>query len=132
MAAFSMLGLSFGQAEDSTNSYSTTVTNGVTPPGKPDNTERNVRDRDGSSLTPGDQGKSESDREITRNTRRAINSNNQLSTLAKNVKVITVDGKVTLRGPVNSEQEKETIASLAKQAGAASVDNQLEAKTTNQ
>jgi len=52
-----------------------------------------------------------------------------LSTTAKNVKIITVNGVVTLRGPVNSPQEKETIEATAQHiAGTNTVDNQLEIK----
>ncbi|WP_202796853.1 BON domain-containing protein [Pedosphaera parvula] len=95
-----------------------------------DNTGKNVRDRDNATLTPGDQGKSESDREITRNIRRAITKNDQLSTEAKNIKIITVDGKVTLRGPVKSDQELKTISDVVQNvANGAAVDNQLEVKT---
>lgn len=96
----------------------------------PDNTGRNQRDRSGDSLTSGDQGASDSDREITRQIRRAITSNDQLSTDAKNVKVITQNGKVTLRGPVKSAQEQQTIESLAKGVtGVNGLDDQLELKT---
>jgi hyperosmotically inducible periplasmic protein len=98
---------------------------------QPDNTGINVRDRDDASLTPGDQGNSESDREITRRIRRAITSNEQLSTTAKNIKIITIDGKVTVRGPVKNEQERESIAAIVQQTGASAVDNQLEVKTNN-
>src|ERR1041385_8893131 len=70
-------------------------------PKPPDNTAVNARDRDDNTLTPGDQGTSEADREVTRNIRRALMKNDQLSTTAKNIKIITVNGKVTLRGPVN-------------------------------
>jgi len=97
---------------------------------QPDNTGKNVRDRSDASLTPGDQSGNESDREITRRIRRALTSNDQLSTDAKNIKVITVDGKVTLRGPVNSAEEQKTIESLAKQNGGTTVDDQLEVKTS--
>jgi len=72
----------------------------------PDNTAKNVRDRSDSTLTPGDQSKSEADRETTRRIRRALTSNDQLSTDAKNIKIITVDGKVTLRGPVKTQEEQ--------------------------
>jgi hyperosmotically inducible protein len=100
---------------------------------EPDNTGRNVRDRSTNALTSGDQGGSESDREMTRQIRRAINSNDQLSTTAKNIKIITVNGQVTLRGPVNSEQEQKTIATIAQGiTGVTSLNNQLEVKTTNQ
>jgi len=50
-----------------------------------------------------------------------------LSTDAKNIKVITVNGVVTLRGPVNTPKEKSTIEAKAQNiAGANNVDNQLE------
>ncbi len=94
---------------------------------EPDNTGRNVRDRDGATKTAGDQSENEADRTITQNVRKAINEDDSLSTNGKNVKIITVDGEVTLRGPVKSEKEKTNIASKAKQiAGVKNVDNQLE------
>jgi hyperosmotically inducible periplasmic protein len=99
----------------------------------PDNTGRNVRDRSDATLTPEEQGSNDSDRGLTRGVRRAISTNDQFSVLAKNVKVITVNGKVTLRGPVENEQEKQGVESAAKSAApGATVDNQLEVKTTNQ
>ena len=111
--------------------YSQDTNNAATKPA--DNTGRNVRDRDDATLTPEDQGASEADREMTRKIRRALTSNDQFSTTAKNIKIMTVNGKVTLRGPVQNEQEKQAIASLAEsEAGKGSVDNQLELKTTNQ
>ena len=74
-----------------------------------------------------------SDNTAIRKIRRALTSNDQFSTTAKNIKIMTVNGKVTLRGPVQNEQEKQAIASLAENvAGKESVDNQLELKTTNQ
>lgn len=87
-----------------------------------------MRDRSDATLTPGDQGGSEADREITRRIRRALSSNDQLSTDAKNIKVITLDGKVTLRGPVNSPEEQKTIDSIVKDNGGTAVDDQLEVK----
>jgi len=93
----------------------------------PDNTARNQADRGGETKTPGDQAETETDRTITQNVRQAITSDDALSTDAKNVKVITSDGTVTLRGPVKSEQEKTQIEAKAKQvAGVKKVDNQLE------
>jgi len=92
-----------------------------------DDTERNVRDRKDTTLTPMDQGGSESDRTITQEIRRAVMAQDGFSTNAKNVKIITVDGVVTLRGPVKTADEKATIATLAgRTAGAKRVDNQLE------
>ncbi len=100
-------------------------------PKAPDNTGVNVRDRDDATLTPGDQGTSESDREITRHVRKGVMAKEELSTTAKNVKIITQDGKVTLRGPVKSESEQKAIGEIAQGvAGVTSVDNQLEVKSS--
>ena len=92
-----------------------------------DNSGRNVRDRNDQTKTPGDQSENEADRTITQNIRQVITADDSLSTNAKNVKIITNDGTVTLRGPVKSEKEKAEIEAKAKQvAGVKSVDNQLE------
>jgi osmotically-inducible protein OsmY len=91
-----------------------------------DNTDINERDADERALTPMDQGGSEEDRKITQRIRQAVVADDSLSFTAKNVKIITVDGKVTLRGPVKSEQERSTIGAAAKQVAGARVDNQLE------
>jgi hyperosmotically inducible periplasmic protein len=94
---------------------------------EPDNTGRNVRDRGGETRTPGDQSENEADRTITQNIRKALTADDSLSTNAKNVKIISNDGVVTLRGPVNSQKEKADIEAKAKQvAGVRNVDNQLE------
>jgi len=94
---------------------------------EPDNSGRNVRDRDDQKKTTGDQSENEADRTITQNIRRAVTADDSLSTNAKNVKIITNNGMVTLRGPVKSEKEKAEIEAKAKQvAGVKSVDNQLE------
>ncbi len=54
-----------------------------------------------------------------------------LSMMAKNVKIITADGVVTLRGPVKNAAEKETVARLAEaNAGGAKVMNHLEVKAS--
>lgn len=94
-----------------------------------DNTSRNVRDRQSDRLSPLDQGKSESDVETTRQIRQQINDRDTLSVNGKNVKVITVNGRVTLRGPVNSEEERAWIVDLAKKhARNGDVDDQIEVK----
>jgi osmotically-inducible protein OsmY len=91
------------------------------------NTKINDRDRHG-ALTPMDQGGG-NDRDITAAVRRAVVGDKALSFTAKNVKIITVGGKVTLRGPVKSDDEKSSIEAKAKATtGVASVDNQLEVK----
>jgi hyperosmotically inducible periplasmic protein len=96
----------------------------------PDNTGRNVRDRDDANKTPGDQAENEADRTITQNVRKALTNDDSLSTDGKNVKVITSEGNVTLRGPVKSDKEKTDIENKAKQiAGVKNIDNQLEIAT---
>ncbi len=92
-----------------------------------ENTGRNERDRSAGALTPEEQGGNASDREITRQIRRAITSDSQYSTLAGNIKIITQNGKVTLRGPVKTAEEQQALGDLAKKVqGVSSVDNQLE------
>jgi hyperosmotically inducible protein len=95
-----------------------------------DNSGKNVRDRGGETVTPMDQGGSATDREVTANIRKAIVDDDSLSTNAHNVKVITIDGVVTLRGPVKSSAEKVAVAAKAeKVAGVKHVDNKLEITT---
>jgi hyperosmotically inducible periplasmic protein len=109
--------------------YSTEGTPSPPAATAPDNTGRNVRDRGGATMTPGDQSESEADRTVTQQIRRAVVADDSLSTIAKNVKIITTDGVVTLRGPVQSPHEKEAIEAKARQfAGINQVDNQLEVK----
>ena len=92
-----------------------------------DNTAVNDRDSTGASVTPGDQGTSASDLDITAKIRQAIVDDKSLSVNAHNVKIITNTGLVTLRGPVKSEQEKSSIEAKAKQvAGVTRVDNQID------
>src|SRR6185436_4612669 len=92
-----------------------------------DDTGKNVRDRGDRTLTPTDQGASQGDRTITQDIRKALTEKDDLSMNAKNVKIITVDGVVTLRGPVKSAQEKTTIAGIARKApGVKRVDDQIE------
>ena len=94
---------------------------------EPDNSGRNVRDRDNQTKTSEDQAENEADRTISQSIRAAITADDSLSTNGKNVKIITSDGMVTLRGPVKSDKEKAEIEAKAKQiAGVKKVDNQLE------
>jgi hyperosmotically inducible periplasmic protein len=94
---------------------------------EPDNTGVNVRDRDMETTTPFDQSESKEDRTVTQKIRQAIMKDDSLSTDAKNIKIITINGVVTLRGPVASSQEKDTIARKVNGvSGVSRVDNQLE------
>lgn len=97
---------------------------------EPDNTATNERDRSGQTETSGDQSNSPADLKITQAIRRAVMKDDGLSMTAKNIKIITADGQVTLRGPVNTAEEKAQIDQLAKSAaGGAKIDNQLEVKS---
>jgi hyperosmotically inducible protein len=99
---------------------------------KPDNTETNERDRSGETKTSGDQSNSSADLKITQAIRRALMKDGELSTTAKNIKVITANGQVTLRGPVKTAQEKARVDQIAKSAaGGAQIDDQLEVKGSN-
>jgi osmotically-inducible protein OsmY len=92
-----------------------------------DNTGRNARDREGNTLTPADQGTSEKDTQITQDVRRAITDDKDMSVNARNVKIITRDAVVTLRGPVDSDAEKAAVEAKAKAVGGvARVDSHLE------
>jgi hyperosmotically inducible periplasmic protein len=93
-----------------------------------DNSGINTRDRDTNNLTAGDQGNTPADIELTQRIRKALaDSTNSMT--AKNIKIITINGQVTLRGPVNSDMEKANIAALSKSiAGEGKVDDQLDVK----
>lgn len=96
-----------------------------------DNSARNRRDRSGETKTSGDQSNSSSDVKITAAIRRVIMKDDSLTMTAKNVKIITENGMVTLRGPVTTAAEKTTIARLAGEAAPQSrIADQLEVKTS--
>ena len=98
------------------------------PQTPPDNTKQN-KDQ---SPTADDQKMNPADRAITQKIRKALHDDNSLSTYAHNVKIITQDGKVTLRGPVRSEDEKANIeAKAVAVAGAGNVTDQLEVAPKN-
>jgi hyperosmotically inducible periplasmic protein len=93
----------------------------------PDNTKVNKRDQDQSRLTAGQQKENRPDRDITRQIRQSITQDKGLSTYARNIKIITQNGNVTLRGPVRSEEEKKTIEAKANEvAGAGHVKSELQ------
>jgi hyperosmotically inducible periplasmic protein len=96
-----------------------------------DNTTRNVHDRDDRTLTPLDQGNSQADIDTTAQIRKEIIDAKDMSVNARNVKIITMNGHVTLRGPVNTAEEKRLIGEIANRiARSENVDNQLEVKLT--
>lgn len=96
---------------------------------EPDNSARNVRDRNAQTQTPPNQGNSKSDVATTAQIRKEIVGTKDMSVNARNVKIITNTGKVTLRGPVNTPEEKRLVGDIANRiAHAENVDNQLEVK----
>ena len=99
------------------------------PPVLPDNTAINARDRNPDAMTADKQSNNKSDEELTAEIRKAVVKDQSLSTLAHNVKIVSANGTVILRGPVKNEEEKSTIASKAQAiAGPSKVENQLEVK----
>jgi hyperosmotically inducible periplasmic protein len=99
---------------------------------RPDNTKTNERDRSGETKTSGDQSNSSADLKITQAIRQALMKDGELSTTAKNIKVITANGQVTLRGPVKTAHEKAKVDQIARSAaGGAQIENQLDVKKSN-
>ena len=99
---------------------------------KLDNTAINERDRSSETQTSGDQSNGSADLKVTQAIRQALMKDGELSTTAKNIKVITANGQVTLRGPVKTAQEKARVDQIAKSAaGGAQIDDQLEVKASN-
>jgi hyperosmotically inducible periplasmic protein len=95
----------------------------------PDNTKVNERDKSKAEPTANQQKENLPDREISRQIRRSIMQDKSLSAYAHNVKVISQNGMVTLRGPVRSDEEKGTVeAKAAEIAGKNNVTSQLEVK----
>jgi osmotically-inducible protein OsmY len=92
----------------------------------PDNSANNKAH----SQTADQQSSATSDRMLTKKIRQELIADKSLSTYGHNVKIITQNGMVTLKGPVHSEEEKQTIASKAAEAagGADKVNNQLSIK----
>jgi hyperosmotically inducible periplasmic protein len=93
---------------------------------QPDNTARNKQDRTPTAKTADQQSNAKADIDVTRRIRQAIVADKHLSTNAHNVKIITRAGKVTLKGPVRTDAEKQTVeAKAAEVAGAGNVTSQV-------
>jgi osmotically-inducible protein OsmY len=98
---------------------------------QPDNTAINQRDQSPSAVLPTDQGNSQQDIELSAEIRQRILRNKELSVDARNVKVITRDGNVTLRGPVASSAERDLVQRIARDvAGPDHVSDLLEITKT--
>lgn len=115
----------------SNDTSGTTQTTGANA-NAPDNTGINERDRTGSTMTPLDQKNDKADLDTTQAIRKALMSDDSLSTTAKNVKVITEHGVITLRGPVPTETEKRAIEAAARAAaGNNRVDDQIDVESAH-
>lgn len=96
---------------------------------KADNTKVNKRDRSKAEPTADQQKEGTSDRDLTKKIRQALMDDKSLSTYAHNIKIVTQNGKVTLKGPVHTEDEKKAIeAKAAEIAGAGNVTNDISVK----
>lgn len=101
-------------------------------PTRADNTKVNQRDQDANQPTADQQKNNRSDRDITRQIRQALVKDKSLSTYAHNVKIITQDGQVTLKGPVRSDDEKRAVEEKAAEvAGGSKINSELDVKPKN-
>ena len=126
LSSFLVVALLTGCNESARNETNSTPSAAETTTVERDNTAVNTRDRSSDAKTPIDQNENQSDIDITANIRQRV-VDTEMSVNAQNVKIITQDGVVTLRGPVASEEEKSQIEELAVEiAGPAKVVNQLE------
>jgi hyperosmotically inducible periplasmic protein len=99
----------------------------------PDNSKTNQGDNNRGAATADQQKMDPADRNITKQIRSAIYKDKSLSTYAHNIKIISQDGKVTLKGPVRTADEKDSIgAKAASIVGAENVTNRLEVAPANQ
>lgn len=85
------------------------VQGSTTPALQPDNTQINMRDRNADEATADQQQENEADRTMTQMIRQSVMEDKSLSSYAQNIKIISQDGVVTLKGPVSSENEKRII-----------------------
>jgi hyperosmotically inducible periplasmic protein len=86
---------------------------GQTSDTKPDNTKVNQRDRSASEVTADQQKANATDRDLTKKIRRSVMADKSLSTYAHNIKIISQNGVVTLKGPVKSDDEKRAVVAKA-------------------
>ena len=95
----------------------------------PDNTKVNQRDRNQSEPTADQQKENRSDRDISQQIRKSVTQDKSLSTDAHNIKIISQNGAVTLKGPVRSDEEKKAVeAKAAAIVGQDKVTSELEVK----
>jgi len=115
-----------GNGNGDVNGHRNGNVNGDGTADRPDSTARNRRDRSGNTLTPTDQSNNNRDLQITAQIRKDVLAQSGLSTSAQNAKIITRNGRVTLRGTVASDSERQLLQRIAETAAPNQVDNQLE------
>jgi hyperosmotically inducible periplasmic protein len=98
----------------------------LTAQNQPDNTGVNKQDRSSGAVTADQQKNDHTDRYLTQQIRKAVMADKSLSTYGHNVKIVSQDGAVTLKGPVHSEDERKSIMAKAEQiAGTGKVTDQM-------
>ena len=110
----------------SAQTHTTTETVRPTSGTQADNSKSNKLDESNKETTAEDQSNAKGDIDVTKRIRRSLTSDKSLSTYAHNVKIVTVNGKVTLNGVVRSDEEKSTVEMKAAEvAGKGQVTNEL-------
>jgi hyperosmotically inducible periplasmic protein len=98
---------------------------------QPDNTKVNQQDRAQGAVTADQQKENRTDRDLARQIRKSVIADKSLSTYAHNVKIISQNGAVTVKGPVRSDDERKAIIAKAEAvAGNGNVTDQLSVKST--
>jgi hyperosmotically inducible protein len=132
MRKMRMLGIAVLTAASATMSFGAVAQDNSAAPvasASADNTKMNERDKSPETIKPTDQPNNSVDIKLAAAVRQAIVKDKALSTTAHNVKLVAANGVVTLRGPVNSQSEKEKVGQCAAGvAGVSKVDNQLDVK----
>jgi osmotically-inducible protein OsmY len=80
---------------------------------KPDNTKINRRDRNSNEATADQQKANATDQDLTKQIRQSIMADKSLSSYAHNIKIISQNGTVTMKGPVKSDDEKKAVVAKA-------------------
>ncbi len=123
--------LLFGSVVASLTALAAQDAAGVKTPAAPDNTKVNERDRNATAATADQQSNALSDRQITQQIRQTLMKDKSLSMYAHNVKIITQDGVVTLKGPVRSAEEKSLIEAKAAEVSGKDVKSELSVAAKN-
>ncbi|HEY7166081.1 MAG TPA: BON domain-containing protein [Candidatus Binatia bacterium] len=122
---FLLLGLGACSKSDNSNTSSTTSDN-QTASSASNTTSNQTASTSNTGVTASDQPSNDADMKVVQDVRKALTSDDSLSTAAHNVTVVSTNGNVTLRGSVKDQSEKQKVQEKAMQvAGVTNVDNQL-------